>query len=552
MHMKDYSQILTRVTSTPWMMHEPSLKMLLEIFDAHLTGNISTEEIQLRMKDINQRGAVVQPQRSGSVGVLDIAGPIFPRANLMTELSGATSVEQFQSEFRTMLADDGIGAIVLNVDSPGGLSAMIPEMMEEIHQGRDVKPIFAVANTLAASAAYGLATAASEFYASPSAQVGSVGTYLVHTDDIRQREMSGVDRTVIKAGRFKAMHLESLTPEMRDHLQEYVNDVDTHFLEGIAKGRNVSPDHVRQNYGEGGLVTLKKAVDQGMIDGVATFDQVVTKANEAISNNGGGAPRTSVPVSRQSYDADKEHSEPGTGQGGEPTPREPPEKDDKAIKGGWRRDPPPPAYEPEESIVNREWLEARAQSLGIEFSAETTDEALSQSVAEKMDEIVVPLAEATADAEQQRQFAEDYPEQASQLAELAERDRTSAALSFANGYSRFEGSNKGYSAVVQEKIVECHGKVAIRQMTHDDLKQLLDLTSKKEATVEFGEQGSSLTPAAEAVGVTRDFTKDRKQFAELVRTAMTDDGLSRNAAIEHVSKQHPELAQAYLTGHAQR
>jgi hypothetical protein len=52
------------------------------------------------------------------------------------------------------------------------------------------------------------------------------------------------------------------------------------------------------------------------------------------------------------------------------------------------------------------------------------------------------------------------------------------------------------------------------------------------------------------VGVPRDFTAARTQFAELVRTAMTEDNLDRTAAIAHVSEQNPELAQAYLSGHA--
>lgn len=549
--MKDYSQIVTKITSTPWMITPGALQMMLEIFDAHLSGQITQEEIRVRLQAAGKHDGSGQT-RNGSVGVLPLYGPIFPRANMMTELSGATSLEQFQDQFRSMMGDDSITSILLDVDSPGGLSDLVPEMAQEIREAREKKPIYAIANTAANSAAYFLASQATKMYATPSAQLGSIGTYLVHSDDSEFMAKLGKKETVIKAGRFKAAMIESLTPETREHLQKFVNDTNDQFVEAVALGRDVTPDHVRENYGEGGVFAAKPALELGMIDGIATFDQVMSDLSE-----GGGNQTTSVAVARsmsgaperrESYDADKEHSEPGTGLGGEPTPREPPEKDDPAIEGGWRRDPPPPAYETEES-VNREWLEARAEALNISFSQDTTDEELAKLVAQSVNDIVVPLHTATAEAEKARRFEEDYPEQAAALMRLQMENRATEARTFADGYSVFEGQNRGYSPVVRGLIAESHAKIASRQFTHEDLKALLDATSDDKASVPLGESGSSRTPEVSGAAVTGDFKKDRQQFADLVRAAMTDDGLTRAAALEHVSKQHPELAEAYATGH---
>lgn len=571
--MKDYSQIVTKVTSTPWMITPEALRVMLEILDAKMSGN------QLDFPGMADDAPLAQ--RFGSVGVLSLNGPIFPKANLMTEMSGATSLQQFRTEFHGLLQDPAVHSILLNVDSPGGLSDMVDEMAAEIHAANDLKPIISVANTAANSAAYYLASQASKMYVTPSGQVGSIGTFIVHTDETKARESEGVKDTVIKAGRFKAIPLEPLTAESHDHLQNFVNVTNDRFVSAVARGRGVSDEYVRENFGEGGVVTPEHALEFGMVDGIATFDEVLDGMNQpsmvggGVSTNQTGfvvpigttaastvnvtwtGDNTNWPVNANwpipgpmQHEASKEHSEPGTGLGGEPTPRESPNKGDKAIEGGWRRDPPPIAYEEtEESAVNRAWMEARATTLGIEFDSDMSDDDLAAKLEERINEIVVPLNTATADAVKQLAFAEQFPEQAALLAELSAKERDSAAHTFAEGFARFEGGKKGYSTLVRDKIEAAHKSIAIRQFSHDDLKELLDLTSSKEAVVEWGEAGSSRETENSTVAPTRNFVEDRKQFAELVKSAMTEDNLTQQAAIAHVSKQNPELAQAYLHGH---
>lgn len=538
--MKDYSRIISKVTTTPWMMMPGSLKMMLEILDAHLTGNITEEEIRLRMQSAQQREGSSELTRSGAIAVIPLHGPIFPKANMMTEMSGATSLEQWNSQFRQLVADESIGTIIIDADSPGGSSELIPETGAMIRSAREIKPVYAISNTMAASAAYGIVANASKVFASPSALTGAVGTYMVHTDDSELMQKIGVKETVIKAGRFKAVEIESLTPESKAYFEELVGDINDVFLNSIAQGRGVDVEHVRQTYGEGKVFASSRALELGMIDEIATFEDVVNQSVE-----GGMSPRQTRPVGRQSYDADMEHSEPGTGE--PPEPREPPEEGDPAIEGGWRRDSPPAAFEPPEEVVNREWLEARASALGIEFNTETTDEDLAAAVSNAVDEIVVPLANATAGAERARQFAEDYPEEAAQLAAATESSRQQAASSFAAGYSRFDGSNRGFSPVVRSLIQSAHERIALRQFTHEDLKELLDKATAKDATVEYNEKGSARQP--DTIDVPTDFRQARQEFARLVSEAMKEDGLDRNAALQHVAEQHPDLAEAYRYGH---
>jgi len=244
-----------------------------------------------------------------------------------------------------------------------------------------------------------------------------------------------------------------------------------------------------------------------------------------------------------------EHSEPGTGLGGPPEPREPPEEGDPAIENGWRRDPPPAAYETEESVVNREWLQQRADTLGVEYSDETTDAELAELVENRINQVVVPLNRATEAAQAQQAFAEMYPEQAERLARLEARDRQAEAHSFADSYAQFEGQQRGFSPVVRQEIENSHLAIANRQFDHTMLSGLLDSVVNEYATVPTGERGSSRQTQSDQTAAPQNFREARQMFADAVQQAMTEDNLSQEAAIEHVSSQNPELAKMYLHGH---
>jgi ClpP class serine protease len=420
------------------------------------------------------------------------------------------------------------------------------------------------------SAAYYLGSQASRVYATDSAQVGSVGVILVHTDESRKDEMEGVKNTFITAGKFKAELAGPLTDESRGHLQSHVDALYDDFVSDVALGRGTDSENVRENYGQGRVLLPKDAEKVGMIDGIRTFDSVLGRLIESGGDIRALDTSSPVPVTAQATsipmyftadntagnasttvfrfaDIDKEHSEPGTGQGGEPTPREAPETGDKAIEGGWRRDPPPIAYELQEEEMDRQWLEARATALGIEFSDEVTDEQLQEVIARRVDDVVAPMAVATAEADKQREFLKDYPEQAALLAQLQAHNRASEAHEFAESYQTFtEDSKRGFSNVVREKIEQSHLKIAERTFSHDDLKDLLDSTTSKTSIVTFGEAGSARTGNGESAAPGSTVQETRKMVADLVRTAMTDDGLDRNAAMDHVANQHPDLWAAYV------
>lgn len=261
------------ILETKW--HE--MQAALEYFAA---GNRYTAE------EVQQIVGATRPaaRQVGQVAVLPLYGTISKRAGLLGESSGGTSVDAFAKQLRAYLSDPAVSAIVIDADSPGGSVEGIPEMASELYASRGVKPILAVANTIAASAAYWLVSAAEEVYVTPSGQVGSIGVFAAHDDLSKAMEAAGVKTTLVSAGKYKTegSPYEPLGDEARAAIQENVDAYYDLFTKAVAKGRGVPVDTVRGGYGEGRMAVAKRAADLGMVDGVATLEQVIEIAQKRV------------------------------------------------------------------------------------------------------------------------------------------------------------------------------------------------------------------------------------------------------------------------------
>jgi len=232
--------------------------------------------------------------RAGTVSVLPVYGVIEHHANWMLDMFGGVSIESLRETLRTEMSDPSVKAIVLDIDSPGGTVAGVTEFAAEIRAARGgPKPIIAVANTLAASAAYWLASQADELVVSPSGSVGAIGIYAVHQEASRMLDEMGITTTIISAGPHKteANEFEPLTDEARADLQARADAAYAQFLADVAAGRRVPVAQVEADYGGGRVLVAKKALAAGMIDRIATLAQTVQRLGRVASstNRRGGA-----------------------------------------------------------------------------------------------------------------------------------------------------------------------------------------------------------------------------------------------------------------------
>jgi capsid assembly protease len=182
-----------------------------------------------------------------------------------------------------MVADPNVSTILLNVDSPGGAVGGIPEFAAEVYAARKKKRVIALADTMAASAAYWIASAAETLIATPSADVGSIGVVYVHVDQSKANEAEGLRHTIIKAGenKFEGSSLEPLSEETKNYIQDRVNSVNKTFVDAVAKHRATTATNVNQNFGQGRTFRADDALAQGMIDRVATYNTVMSELTAA-------------------------------------------------------------------------------------------------------------------------------------------------------------------------------------------------------------------------------------------------------------------------------
>jgi signal peptide peptidase SppA len=276
-----YPHIVKAVFDTPWAILPSRLQAIVEVVTLRVSGErLTDDEIADR---IGAGPSSRKPSRSGSgggaVAVIPVYGVIMPRADLFMEISGGTSLATFASQLRQSVDDPQVGSILLDIDSPGGSASMLPETAALIRAANAKKPVTAVSNTMAASAAYYLASQAGEVVVSPSSLTGSIGTFLAHEDVSGMEEKLGVKTTLIAAGKYKveANEHQPLSEEARAALQAIVDDFYGQFVADVAKGRGVSVDDVRNGFGEGRVVTAKDAVRLGMADRVATFDATLAR-----------------------------------------------------------------------------------------------------------------------------------------------------------------------------------------------------------------------------------------------------------------------------------
>lgn len=286
------SYILRAFMETPWAIEPGRLAVIEEIVMRHATGEkLSAEEIDARV-----HGAVRAEQRQiRSVAVLPLFGVIFPRANMVNDISGpgGTSAERFGQNFSKLLADPGVDAIVIDINSPGGQVGGIQELSQKIFDARGSKPIIAVTNPLTASAAYWIGTAADELVVTPSGEVGSIGVFAVHEDISAALAQDGIKMSIISAGKYKveANQYQPLSEEARAAIQADVDGYYNSFINDVARNRGVSPDVVRNGFGEGRVVSAPEAVNLGMADRMGTLEDVV---NGLLNSNVSSGTSTSV------------------------------------------------------------------------------------------------------------------------------------------------------------------------------------------------------------------------------------------------------------------
>lgn len=285
-----YQNIVDALFGHAWAIQAEKLQAIVDVVRLRVEGiRLDADEIQAR---IGNRQAPTK-QAPGSVAVLPLFGVMAHRMNLMTEISGGTSTEIFGLEFDAAAADSSVKAIVIDVDSPGGSVHGLQELSDKVFNARKPgRPIVAVANDLAASAAYWVGTSADELVVTPGGLVGSIGVVAVHTDVSKANEEAGITDTIVQAGENKAefSSLRPLADSAKAELQRSIDQYYAQFVADVARNRGVGTAEVLEKFGKGRVFQGPEAVQRGMADRVATMETVLAGFGVHIRSDGSMAP----------------------------------------------------------------------------------------------------------------------------------------------------------------------------------------------------------------------------------------------------------------------
>lgn len=214
--------------------------------------------------------------RTGTrLAVIPLHGALSRRGGMDAASNELRSYDSVRQDLRSALADESVGGVLLDVDSPGGEVAGLPELAAEILAARGSKPVYALANTDACSAAYWLASGAERVFVTPSGSVGSIGVVAAHVDQSARDAQSGVRWTFVHAGAKKVDgHSHApLTPSVHAEIQAEVDRLHGEFVAHVASARGLDAARVRGT--EAAVMSADEALRAGLVDQVGTFDDAV-------------------------------------------------------------------------------------------------------------------------------------------------------------------------------------------------------------------------------------------------------------------------------------
>jgi capsid assembly protease len=273
----DFDELLGACAGHPWAIRREAFDRIRHDVAAQRRGR----------RAIRRGGPAGNNARSGAmpaagIAVLNLCGVLNPYLDCWPF---ATSILQFAQDFDRALPESSVGAIFCNIDSPGGSVSLIQETAKKILDARGQKPLIAIANAQAASAAFWIASAFDEFVVTPSGEAGSLGVLTSHVDHSKQNAMLGVEVTYVSAGPYKTeWNSDSpLSKEAFDFELKRVNEYYDAFVNGVARGRGVTAAAAKRDFGGGRCLSAKDCVRAGMADRVATFDSVLGDLSAAMN-----------------------------------------------------------------------------------------------------------------------------------------------------------------------------------------------------------------------------------------------------------------------------
>jgi signal peptide peptidase SppA len=266
--------IAGRVFDAPLLIARAKLDTILGVLVPRLRG----ESLPFGAKPVTRDYEI-----ENGIAIIPVVGTLVRRTIGLEAQSGLMSYSLIAERMDAALQDNAVKAILLDIDSPGGEAGGVFDLADKIFAARKVKPIWAVANDEAFSAAYAIAAAADRIYLSRTGGVGSIGVIAVHLDQSVAEADAGLKYTAIYAGEHKndlSPH-EPLSDPARAQLQTEVDRVYALFTETVARMRGLELAAIKET--EAALYFGEQSVAAGLADRIGTMGDALSDLTKKIA-----------------------------------------------------------------------------------------------------------------------------------------------------------------------------------------------------------------------------------------------------------------------------
>ena len=271
------ARLATRVFGTPLLIQPDKLEVILSAVGPRFVIDgfpVAVPELSAYPESGDTETLAVTPD---GLAVVDISGSLVNRSSWLDAQSGMTSYGQIRSELEAAMASPAIRGVLMRIDSNGGECAGCFDLADAIFAMRGTKPMWAVVDDSAFSAAYMIASAADKVFVSRTGGVGGIGVVATHVDASGSDEKAGLKYSMLTAGAHKKdfnAH-EPLSEGARSELQAEIDRLYGLFVDTVARNRGMPAEAVRATearryFGEG-------AVAAGLADAVFPFDQAAAQ-----------------------------------------------------------------------------------------------------------------------------------------------------------------------------------------------------------------------------------------------------------------------------------
>ncbi|EKB9627853.1 S49 family peptidase [Salmonella enterica] len=297
---RNLPHILSQATNAPLLLEPAYARVFFcalgresGINSLHIPGNnesLEQSDMALVTGDFMATG---KPQARfyqvvNGIAVLPVTGTLVHKLGGMRPFSGMTGYDGITARLQQAVSDPEVKGILLDIDSPGGQAAGAFDCADMIYRMREQKPVWALANETACSAAMLLAAACSHRLVTQTSRMGSIGVVMAHTSYAGQLEQEGVEITLIYSGGHKVdLDVTRALPEsVHADYQQRMDEARKMFAEKVARYTGLSVDAVMAT--EAAVYDGQAGIDIGLADEMVNAADAISVMAAALKNNSKG------------------------------------------------------------------------------------------------------------------------------------------------------------------------------------------------------------------------------------------------------------------------